>query len=528
MAFNPSAVFNLLEGNVNYRKIEAQITAVPTPGLDAYNVYYQVDGPIAPMKVPNFGVPDGVLNSGNPTAIMPLVNLPLDSSGSTLEGLYKLTYWIEDVSIPGIYTEVVSSINLDVLKEGPEDCRIQGNIQFEVDCVCYRITITDRTFYGSPNEVTLDFRTMTIIYPTIPGQATPTPDATTDITLTVGFDYSNVTYIVNLLSEYHHQNEDGTIIVRENLVVQFSQKVVCDFNLCKLIACITEALVKLEHKAARLGGYPNLPIEERDLLQQLYENWMLMSMARECGDYKKVYDIYNRISELVNCDCGCGDKGPRGNTEHPIPVSPSCGGAGGNITQINGTLPVVVNQAGQTAVISLDPSFIAAALADTVGLLGVTVNVGSAAYLTATPNTPTAGNTELAFNPSAVGWSAWTVLDDSYVTQVASIIRYSTVPMPVRYALNTFTGQMKVDGQFEALLYFSPICLNVDIEIILPAGVRVGMPISAFNSTGDCVGYVALVNSFGGAPTDYRMFFYPNAAFVPASVISINGIFNIN
>ena len=557
MAFNPSAVFNLLEGDVNYRKIEAQISAVPTPGIDVYNVYYRVDGPVAPLKLPDFLVPDGILNNGNPTAIMPLVNLPVDSTGATLEGNYTLTYFIENTSTPGIYTEVVSSIDLDVLKEGPEECRIQGNIGFEVDCVCYRITVTDNTYYGDPNEVTLESRSLEIIPPTIPGQATPTPITTTDSTITVGFDYSNVTYIVNLLSVYSHTNADETITVRENLVAQFSQKVVCDFNLCKLVQCIADTLAKLEAKAARIGGWPNLPIEERDMLFQLQENLTLLWMYRECGNYKKVYDIYNRIVDLVGCDCGCTDNGPKGNTEHPIPVSPACGGAGGNITQINGTLPVIVNQAGQTAVISLDPAFVNAALiggVDTLNLtapiqgslsgpnsnilnlnldpanivLSISVELASQPYLTATANTPTPGNTELALNLSAMAWGPWIDFDDSYVTAVSSIIEYSTVPQPVRIATNLFTEELKVDGQFNAKLYNSPICLNVDISITLPPGVRVGLPISAFNASGDCVGYVALVNAFGGGPTDYRLYFYPNLFFVAPEIISINGRFNLS
>jgi len=522
MAFQPSAIFNILEGDANYRKIIATLTANPAPGIDVYNIYFRVDGPIAPLKLPNFASADGVINNGNPVLSLPLVDIPLDSNGSTLEGNYTLTYFIENQALLGIYEEVSHGINLDVLKEGPEDCRIQGNIGFEVDCVCYNITVTDKTYYGDPNVVIFDSRSIEIIPPTIPGQATPAPITTTDSTITIGFDYSNVTYIVNLISVYHHFNEDGTIEVQENLVAQYSEKVICDFNLCKLVQCIADALAKLEHKAARVGGWPNLPIEERDQIFQLQENLSLMWLYRECGNYTKVYEIYNRISDLVGCDCGCSDNGPKGNTEHPIPVSPACGGAGGNITQINGTFPVVVNQAGQTAVISLDPTFVNDALAGSIDTLGLTAPIeGSIVGSTLNLNL----NTDFL---SDLSWSAWTVLDDSYVTSIASVIAYSTVPQPVRYALNESLLEMKVDGQFDALFYTSPICLNVDIDIVLPVGIRVGMPIPAFNTVGDCVGYVALVNSFSGGTDDYRMYFYPNAAFVAPSIISINGRFNLS
>jgi hypothetical protein len=587
MAFIPAAIFNIIEGDVNYRKIVAEITSDPIPGVGVtYNVYYRVDGPIAALRVPNFSIPDGVLIDAAPTASMPLVSLPLDSAGSTLEGNYKLTYYVEDAANPGVYTEVVSSITLDVLKEGPESCRLQARIGIDVNCVCYRLTVTDNTVYGNANEVTLLSRVLTIIPPTIPGGVAPAPITTTDPSIQIGFDYANVTYIVNLLSLYQHENSDGTIIVQENLVAQISQRIVCDFNLCKLIKCINDTIGKLERRAAQVGGWPNLPLAERDMLAQMNQLWMLMEMYRICGNYNKVYEIYNRLVDLINCDCGCTES----NVDHPIAVSAACGGAGGNITDINGTSPVLVNQAGTTATISLDPNFITAALATltslnltapiqgSIGSGGTVLNLNlnpsqvvltasvnptyagflsfagntptagnsqlsmnplafvltasiapaSAAYLSVALNTPTPGNAQLSFNSSAISYGAWTTLDDTWVASMLTVVNYSGATDPLRYSVNGFTKQMRLEGGFFAERFFGPDFLTLDINLTLPASIpKVGNPIAAFNPAGDCVGYVTLVR-VPAQPTKYNLFFYPNATLnVPTEVI-VNGIFNLD
>lgn len=553
MAFIPQAVFNIIEGDVNYRKIIAQISSSPAPGIGTtYNVYYRVDGPVAALRVPNFAIPDGTMTDVAPIAAMPLVGLPLDSAGSTLEGNYKLTYYVEDAALPGVYTQVISSIVLDVLKEGPESCRIQARIGIDVNCVCYRITVTDNTVYGNTNEVTVTSRTMTIISPTIPGGVVPAPIVTTDPSITIGFDYANVTYIVNLLANYQHENTDGTIVVMENLVAQVSQRVVCDFNLCKLIKCINETIGKLERKAAQVGGWPNLTLLERDTLTQLYTLWMLMEMYRTCGNYNEVYKTYNRIVALIGCDCGCTEA----NTDHPIAVSATCGGASGNITDINGTFPVSVNLAGTTATISLDANFINAALLNTIlttlnatepiqgsitgggtvlnlnldnsqVVLTISIDSGSTSYLSVVGNDPTNGNWKLAFDPSPMAFGAWTTLSDAWAASLAVSMNYSGVPQPIRYSINSFLKQMRIEGGFYAMRFFAPDFLTFDINLTVPILTREYNPIPAFNPAGDCVGYVTLV-AVPAQPTKRNLFFYPNSLLVVPTQVIINGIFNLD
>ena len=356
MALVPSAVFNLIEGDANYRKIVAEIQSVPPLVGVSYNVYFRVDGPIAPLKLPNFATPDGTLTPLVSLQVMPLVNLPLDSNGNTLEGTYILKYFIEDVTIPGVYSEVTSTINLNVLKEGSiASCKIVPKLNIDVNCFCYQLTATDNTVYSLAGyDVTLNSRILTVVIPTIPGQPTPTPVVTTDATITLGFDYSNVTYIVNLEAEYEHTNGDGTIVVIENLLASYSEKIACDFNLCALVECLAKTMAALESKASRVGGWPNLPVYERDTIYQVQQLITLLELYRNCGNYTKVYDIYKKLIALIGCDCGCSE----GNGDQPIAVSPSCGGSGA-VTDIVGIYPIVVNQAGLTATISLDPSFLA-------------------------------------------------------------------------------------------------------------------------------------------------------------------------
>lgn len=370
MAFVPSAIFNILEGDANYRKIEAQVASVPALVGVSYNVYYKVEGPVAVLQLPDFNTPDGTLTPILSLVAMPLVNLPLDSNGNTLEGNYTLTYYFEDTAAPGVYTTIVSTINLNVLKEATlASCKIVPNLKLDVNCFCYNMTATDNTTYALTGyDVTVNSRTLTIVIPTIPGVTpTPPPVSTTAATLTIGFDYSNVTYTVNLEAEYQHENTDGTIIVLENLLATLSQKIVCDFNLCKLVECIARTMAVLEAKASKVGGWPNLPVYERDTIYQLQQLITLLEMYRNCGNYTKVYEIYNKIVALVGCDCGCGEQ----SGDIPIPVSPSCGGSGA-IANITGTPPIIVLQAGLTATISLDPTFIAAALAGYTASNGLT------------------------------------------------------------------------------------------------------------------------------------------------------------
>jgi hypothetical protein len=403
MAFVPSAIFNILEGDANYRKIEAQVASVPALVGVSYNVYYKVEGPVAVLKLPDFNTPDGTLTPIVSLVTMPLVNLPLDSNGNTLEGNYTLTYYFEDTAALGVYTTIVSTINLNVLKEATlASCKIVPNLKLDVDCFCYNMTAYDNTLYALTGyDVTVNSRTLTIVIPTIPGVTpTPPPVSTTAASLTIGFDYSNVTYTVNLEAEYQHENADGTIIVLENLLATLSQKIVCDFNLCKLVECIARTMAVLEAKASKVGGWPNLPVYERDTIYQLQQLITLLEMYRDCGNYTKVYEIYNKIVALVGCDCGCDEQS--GDT--PIPVSPSCGGSGA-VSSIVGTPPIIVLQAGLTATISLDPAFMAAALAGYTASNGLTESLSDIKL----------GGT-LSQNTTIEGASAWTLTIQNILT----------------------------------------------------------------------------------------------------------------
>lgn len=477
MAFVPQSVFNILQGNANYRKIQSQITASPAPTTQTYNVYYKVDGPITTLKTPNFSIPDGTLTSLSATATMPLVNLPLDSYGNTLEGLYTLTYYIEDTLLPGQYTLVVSSITLDVYSEGLDSCRVQPRIDVKVNCVCYDITVSDNVTF--PSDATVTTHTLTVIPPTIPGQPTPVNLTTTQNTLTFSFGYTNVTYVFNSYYEFTHTNLDGTITVQENIIGQLSQRIVCDFNLCKLVICINDTIGKLERKAAAVGGWPNLPLYMKDQYAQLNQLWMLMEMYRTCGNYTKVYEIYQRIVDLVNCDCGCTES----NCDTPVQVNPACGGNNA-ITNVIGQNPIQVNIVGSTANISLDPAF--------------------------------------------ATWNTWIEFDNTFVASLGGVIDYSNVPFPVRYSVNTHLQQMRVDGMFEITGGSSPICLNVDINITLPVTTRLFIPIPAFNTNGVCVGSVVLVQASFGIPGSYRMLFTPNFFSATATTVLINGIYNLD
>lgn len=519
MAFIPSAIFNLEENTANYRTIAATLEAnpVPAPAI-AYNIYFEVEGPIAPIKTPDFNTPDGVIDQANPILNLALVNLPIDSDGCTLEGRYVLNYYIENQNNPGVYTQESCEIDLDVKKEGPESCRIQGAIGFDVDCVCYNITAKDNTNYG---DTTLESRTLTIIYPTIPGQATPPPVSTTDQTITVGFDYSNVTYIVNLESVYTHMSEDGCITVRENLLASLSQRVVCDFNLCKIVKCIEDTLRKLEYQAAQVGGWPKLDIATKDTLAQLNENWMLLQMYRLCGNYTKVYEIYQRIQDIIGCDCGCTEE----NTDKPVPVSPACNGAGGNITNIVGVDPIIVNQSGTTAVISFNNSVLGN-INNAITSIVVAAGISQDFLSVSTVN----NETTITFDPSPLAAQAWTVFDNTAVASISGVVNYTGVPQAVRYSINALTQEMRVDG-FVNITDPTPVpCLNPDAPINLPAAtfpnLVVGKAIPAYDSNYNVVGGVVLLPI--GTPENYTLAFVTNSNWSGGGQVNINGTYNLD
>ncbi len=512
MSYTKSILFDFVSQGLTNGTIQSSITDV-TP-INSRNVYYEVVGPLYVVRPADFNTPDGVLDIGTPTAAMPNVNVPLNSDGTYQEGSYIIRFYVEDQANPGVYDIVeTSGFVLDILKQGDTSCRLQTTIGFEVNCYCYNIKVTDETNYAAKGA-TLISRQMDIILPTIPPATTPpAPIQTTDPTVTFTFDYTNVSYTVNLYPIYESYDVPNNVTVREDLPSTLTQLVKCDFNLCALLQCINTKLCAIEKKAKEFGGESRLPQQDLDTVLLINQYLNMLEAFRACGNFYMMDKYYKKLQELLHCDCGCAD----GNTSIPTAVNPAC--SSGNpsaILTVIGNAPILVSQIAQTAIISIDPIWLAN-LSNTLNTLLSDITTTTPAYLGIT--TPSPGVRQIDF----LGvWTAYTTLTNAVAA--VGVIDFDTTPVPLRYRINAAENFIQVDGSFKKLVSSPVVCLTQNpLNFTF---TRQGATLPVFTGTGICVGYLALL--IGSPSSTTHIAFQPNASYLPNTVVYVNGSFPIN
>jgi hypothetical protein len=512
MSYTKSILFDFVSQGLTNGTIQSSITDV-TP-INSRNVYYEVVGPLYTVRVPDFNTPDGVLDIGTPTAAMPNVNVPLNSDGTYQEGSYIIRFYVEDQANLGVYDIVeTSGFVLDILKQGDTSCRLQTTIGFEVNCYCYNIKVTDETNYAAKGA-TLISRQMDIILPTIPpATVPPTPIQTTDPTVTFTFGYTNVSYTVNLYPIYESYDIPNNVTVREDLPSTLTQKVKCDFNLCALLKCINEKLCAIEKKAKEFGGESRLPQQDLDTVLLINQYLNMLEAFRACGDFYMMDKYYKKLQALLHCDCGCAD----GNTDTPTAVNPACDGNNPSaILSVIGNAPILVSVVAQTAIISIDPIWLAN-LNNTLNGLLSDITTTTPTYIGIT--TPSSGVRQVDF----LGvWTSYTTLTNAVA--FAGVYDFDTTPVPLRYRTNTAQNFMQFDGTFKKLITSGITCLTQNALGFTIT--RQGAKLPAFNNSGVNVGTFELLIGIPSSTT--HLVFTPNANYVIGAVVYVNGLIPIN
>lgn len=538
MPYTKSILFDFVSTSPNYGKIVASITdTVPISG--GRNVYYEISGPLTSITgtflyEPDFLNPDGFVDLTNPTATMPIVDVPIDSNGEFQEGQYTIKFYLREVSNPSAPQEIeASTFTLDILKQGPVDCELRGNIDVVLNCHCYTMTVTDRTNYRNSTIVS---RQITIRPPAIPSTApAPAPITTTFSTISIPFTHSNVDYGIGLYVVYENSFDNGSIIVREDIDANITEHVECDFNLCAILSCIDKEYAKLIAKMKGLGGWALLPIPDQDWWL-LVENYMeLLQNYLLCENWAKVDEMYAKIKALTGCDCGCGG----GNANSPVPVSPSCGGSGA-VTNIVGSYPINVNQSGTTAIVSLDAAYttgIANAITNLqntiAGINTAITNLQNSRLTNITTATPTflqitaAGTVRnINFLPSALQYGGWIKLTNTpNANNTFGPVDFDTTPRPLQYRQNGFLEKIDMQGTFKynGSMVSTGVCISnyVAISTTAPAGF---MPIACTDAQGEFVGTLRLIPNPSG--TQCTILFTATPNYVQNSVVYVNGSFN--
>lgn len=555
MPYTPAILFDFVSTSPTNGKILTTITD-DVPIIGGRNVYYEVIGPLAPLRSPDFNTPDGVVNTITPTAVMPDVTVPTDSLGAWLEGSYTIKFYIEAIAVPEVYEQVVCTFVLDIKKQGASNCTIQGKFEVDVDCHCARLHVEDATDY---QDSTIISHLLEIVPPTLPGQTPPAVLSTPGLVYDLTFTHSNVTYTFNIVTVYENYYCEDEVTVREDLVATYSQKIVCSRNICKLLLCLKSKLDSFVALAGKKGGYDALPQELRDEWESLQIYLFLYTSFANCGDWQQADRYFDKLQALLNCDCGCDDQ----NGSTPIPVTPACGGGGGGVTSIVPSNPqiVITNPSPGVYTIGLDVNFINAALRGVAGVAPVEVNFDApsnnwvvnlnAAFLaslntlianglvdvvTATPGyinitTPSAGVRQVDFDPTPLlilmGYSAWVLFTNANANNAFGTIDFDNTPYPLRYSKNTtFFNKLKLDGTFKYNAYNpgTPICILLASQLSLPVGVRTGMTLPCFDDTGAMIGALRIL----GGGTNSNLIFVHNAKYVQNSNVFVVGEFNLD
>lgn len=522
MAYIPSLIVNLDSSDANYGKIEGTF-ANSTLAAGSENVYYQVTSPSGiVIKAINHLVPDGTLTVMVPSMNLPLVTVPIVTNGDFEEGLYSVVFEVENVATPGTYVSYPLSFQLEVLNQGEDNCVKKGLISYITDCLCLKMTVTDNTDYS---DVTVISREMTIVPPTIPNLPPPTNLVTPNASVTFDFEYSGVTYNTSLFTVYEHYytpTEDANypdVIIRESLSYAQSEKVSCAHDLCKLINCINDFYKAAIQQASDLGGIQRLPADKLSkwLLIQCYLT--MYNNAVKCKDTATMDYVFKKLQSITGCDCGCGGA----SSSEIVKLVPLCAGGTG-IDTVNGSSPIVVSVVGSTATISLDAAFVSLVVNGLQELL-VNPSGNSTSYLTISAGA-TATQKIITFTDTPFKYGAWDVAENADVNVAAFGIDVDTTPQPIRWAKSTFHQTVKVDGTFKLNnnIIGVPVCIYLTAIIPAATGTRSGPPSACFDSTGNCVGSIAL----GGFGANRNVLFTANNNYVIGSVVFCNAIFNLD
>jgi hypothetical protein len=325
-------------------------------------------------------------------------------------------------------------------------------------------------------------------------------------------------------------------------------------------------------------GIANVSDYYKDEWFAIYTALTFHSQFVECKKWDKVDEYYNKLVALTGCDCGCDPS----NVDTPVPVSPDCGGAGGTITAITGNAPVIVNQSGTSAIVSLDPAFVtqaqkgvlgtspvdvtdngsdfevaldpafeAIARRATVGvspidvvvngtdeyevsldaatiakidasITDVTIDPADASYLSVT--SPTTDTRQVSLAEEEFQFGAYTTMlnaDSAFPT-----LEFEAVPDPLRFSVNQFLGLCKFSGTF---IYNNStpslaICLSTTKKVPLSGvSARGTQSVGCYNPSGVQIGTLKIYKQAPG-DTEGVFLFVHNSKYTPGDFIYVDAV----
>jgi len=191
------------------------------------------------------------------------------------------------------------------------------SVEVTVDCYAKKIVVNDNTSYPSLGTVS---RVMRAKHPVIAGETDEADDTTTtselivDLTRSTGIAYENITYQLLVTSQVDLQQELEEInsgedswdmgIVYGMTSYNSEEKVVCNFDPCKIISCVDSRYTELLDKACKRGGLTNLNQQDASTFALLGSYLTMYNYWIRCKDYDKTNYYYNLIKALVkDCDC---------------------------------------------------------------------------------------------------------------------------------------------------------------------------------------------------------------------------------
>lgn len=288
--------------NPDYRKITfTDVTDYTGENLTTLKGYFSIINPTGTvLHLGNVTTPD---IDQDVSMVFDSVSVPLDSLGNLLSGYYKIQYFVEQSGTIVYNTEEVSVLICD------DDCDnvTNGDLEIDINCDSAVATAYDRTEYASGSEVE---RVLTLRPP-------------------LGSKYSNGTVASTYSTTNNYVNSDAlwsgvweahlvAIVTHTDIVGGFEFKTIeyvdvydnaeatCSINLCALYSCITQTLEKVKKQASDRGGLGN-NVDLHDFVSTIEMEYISMEVARSCGNKTKVVEHYNKLKELLGCDCGCGN-----------------------------------------------------------------------------------------------------------------------------------------------------------------------------------------------------------------------------
>lgn len=509
MALKPSITFDINSNSTNFGNIITTIQDVnfpTTPVGYSVDVALQITGPTGTVIKAISGV-DATVNS-NAVFSVNTVAIPIDSHGEYLEGNYKFEFTYTPTS--GTLAPETISFDLDIKKQGLDNCVIKGNFGFEANCLTGQATVTDATDYKDAEILS---REIVFTYPSIPGVTTPSPISSVNDVLVAPIFYSNVNYSASLSVLYQNSYENGCILVIEDLTSTLSEKVICKHDLCKLLTCIDEFFRALALKAGEKGGIDSLDQQQKDAFKLLTAYIPMFQQYANCGDIAKASAYYDMILEITGCDCGCSSQ----NGSVPEPITPIA--TSGNIA-ISTTPPLFVSVSGNTFSITLDTNFV-----NTVNSALQDVSISNPADGTfLSVSSPTTTTRVISISMAPIKWGQWTTITDQDTPSQFDFDIDGTL-VPLRYKINPFFSQLAIDGSFALKIpptgVGQPICILATPSIPIVAS-RNNIPVLVIDANAEVVGSISLL----GTANNRNLVFIPNSKFVSGRILTLNGIIN--